>query len=118
MSIESTIFAALAPLVANRCYPDLGPDPVTRPYITYQQVGGEAVNFLDPTVPDKKRSRFQVNVWGDTRAQVAALAAQVEDTLRVVTVLRTTVMGAPVGSYEPDTKLRGTFQQFSFLYSP
>ena len=113
MSAESQIFDALKSLVSNRVYPDLAPDVVTKPYIVFQQVGGSAVQFVDPTVPSKKNSRMQVSVWGDTRAQVSALAVQVEDTLRGVTALQTVVLGAPVAIYESDTKLRGSQQDFS-----
>lgn len=114
MTVESSIYTALQGLVGGRCYPDVAPELATRPYISFQQVGGSAVNFIDPTVPSKKNARFQINAWADTRAQAATLAGQIEDALRVVTTLRTTVLGAPVASYEPDTKLRGTRQDFSF----
>lgn len=113
MSAESAIFSALSSLVSNRVYPDLAPDGVARPYIVYQQIGGSAVQFVDVTVPSKKNSRIQVSVWGDTRAQVSALAVQVEDTLRGVATLQTVVLGAPVAVYEADTKLRGSQQDFS-----
>ena len=113
MSAESSIFAALSSLVSNRVYPDLAPDVVVKPYIVYQQIGGSAVQFVDPTVPSKKNSRIQVSIWGDTRAQVSALAVQVEDTLRGVTALQAVVLGAPVAIYEADTKLRGSQQDFS-----
>ena len=114
MTIESSIFSALSGLVGNRCYPDIAPDLTVRPYITYQQVGGEGVNFVDTTIPSKKNARFQVNVWADTRGAAATLAGQVEDTLRAVTALQTTVLGAAVATYEPETLLRGTRQDFSF----
>lgn len=113
MSAESSIFSALRTLVSDRVYPDVAPDVVTKPYIVYQQVGGKAVQFVDVTVPSKKNSRIQVSVWGDTRAQVSALAVQVEDTLRGVATLQTVVLGAPVAVYEADTKLRGSQQDFS-----
>lgn len=113
MSVESQVFDALKALVANRCYPDLAPDGASRPYLVFQQVGGSAVNFLGPTVPSKKNSRMQVSVWGDTRAQVSALAVQVEDTLRGTASLQTVVLAAPVATYDPDTKLRGSQQDFS-----
>lgn len=109
------VLTTLKGMVGNRMFPDVAPELTLRPYITYQQVGGVAVNFVDPTVPGKKRSRFQINIWGDTRGAVAVLAAQVEDALRVVTALQTTVEGAPVATYEPDTKLYGSMQDFSFL---
>ena len=116
MTVEATIFTTLTGLVAARVYPDVAPVGTIRPYITYQKVGGTAVNFLDQaTVPSKKMSRFQVGVWGDTRSSVAALAIQVEDALRVVSSLQTVVEGVPVASYEPDTGLRGSMQDFSFI---
>lgn len=114
MSVESQIFDALKTLVSNRVYPDIAPDLAVRPYVTFQQVGGSAVNFVDVTAPSKKNSRFQVNVWADTRSSCSALAVQVEDALRAATALQTTVLGAPVASYEIETKLKGSRQDFSF----
>lgn len=114
MSMETLLFARLKSLVDNRCYPDIAPDLTIRPYITYQQVGGFTVNFIDPAVPSKKNGRFQINVWADTRAQASVLAGQIEDALRDVAALQTTVLSAPVATYEPDTALRGTRQDFSF----
>lgn len=114
MSIETTLFSSLQSLVAGRCYPDTAPELVVKPYITYQQVGGAPVNFLDSAVPSKKNGRFQINVWADTRAQASVLAGQIEDTLRAVSALQPTVLGAPVATHEPDTKLHGTRQDFSF----
>lgn len=92
-------------------FPDLAPANTVRPYCTYQQVGGEAINYTDGAIPSIKNARMQVNVWGDTRSQVAPLARQVEDTLRGV--LQTTVLGAAIGVYEPETGLRGSMQDFS-----
>ena len=116
VTLEAAIFEALKSLVANRVYPDVAPEKVARPYITYHQVGGAAVNFLDASTPSKKRGRFQVNVWGDTRAQVSALTAATEDALRAAAILQTRVEDGPAGFYDPDTKLRGSMQDFSFIF--
>jgi hypothetical protein len=116
MTVEDQIFDALKGLVSNRVYPDVARGVVARPYITYQQIGGEGINFVDPTIPSKKHGRFQINVWADTRPAAAALARQIEDTLRVTTALQTTVLGAPIAVYEPDTDLYGTIQDFSFWF--
>ncbi len=114
MSLESDIIAALEGLVSNRVYPDIAPPGVEAlPRITFQQVGGQAVNFLDNVPAGKKNARIQVNVWGKTRVQVAPLARQVEDTLKSTGALFTTILGAPVAIYEADTKLCGTIQDFS-----
>lgn len=116
MTIETSIFNALKSLVANRVYPDVAPLNVAKPCITYQQVGGLGINFIDPTTPNKKNGRFQINVWGVSRASVATLARQVEDTLRTTAGIQTTVLGAPVAIYEQDTQLFGSRQDFSVWF--
>lgn len=117
MTVETSIFTALKSLVSNRVYRDIAPQTeVLLPRITFQQVGGSAVNFIDPTVPSQKNGRFQVNCWGSRRDDVMALARQVEDTLRAYTPLQTTVLAAPVALYEDETKLFGSVQDFSFWY--
>lgn len=116
MTIETAIYAALKSLVNNRVYRDLAPQTVTDlPRITFQQVGGAAVNFLEGApVPSKKNSRIQINVWAERRDDANALARQVADALRAVPALHTTVLGEFIAVYEPDTFLYGTIQDFSF----
>lgn len=115
MTVEASIFTALKTLVSSRVYRDIAPDTVTTfPIITFQQVGGQGVNFLDPTVPSKKNERFQVNVWGTDRDAVMALARSIEDTLRAYTALRTTVLSAAVALFDEETKRYGAMQDFSF----
>ena len=113
MSIETALFAALQGLVSGRVYPDVAPENEPRPYITYQQVGGDSVNFVEGTIPSKGNSRMQINVWADKRLQATALSKQVEDVLRTLTALHPTVLGAPIATYDDETKLRGTLQYFS-----
>jgi hypothetical protein len=85
-------------------------------YVTYQQVGGVPVNFVDGGVPGKRNTRMQINVWARTRSESDALAIQVEDALRLETALQTTVLGSLIAVYEPETKLKGSMQDFSFWY--
>lgn len=116
MSLESAMFDALQALVEGRVYPDVAPENTPRPYFTYQQVGGRAVNFVDSALPSKKNARVQVNVWAETRLQASALGRQAEDTLRVIPALQTTALSALVAVYEPETQLRGTRQDFSVWF--
>ncbi|MGK5028503.1 DUF3168 domain-containing protein [Janthinobacterium sp. MDT1-19] len=113
MSIDIALFEALRGLVADRVYPDLAPDDASRPYITYQQVGGDAVNFVESTIPAKKNARMQINVWADTRIQATAMGGAVEDALRSLIALQPSVLGAAIATYDDETKLRGTMQDFS-----
>lgn len=114
MTTEATLTATLAPLVATgSVYPDLAPIGAVRPYITYQQVGGETVAFLERAMPSKKNGRYQVNVWADTRADAAAIILQAETALVTNTAFQASALGAPIATFEPDTKLYGAMQDFS-----
>lgn len=114
MGLISLIDGALDDLVAGRVHQDLAPEGEPRPYIVYQQVGGDVVNFVENSIPSKRNARVQVAVWADTRAQADAMGFRVEDALRAATGLQTTVLGAAVAEYDAATKLRGTRQDFSF----
>jgi hypothetical protein len=116
MTVEAAIFVTLKALVANRVYRDLAPQTVTAlPRITFQQVGGQAINFL-AGVPSKKNAVFQINVWAATRDAAAALSRQVEDAMRGAATVQVSVNAAPVAVWEPDTELYGTRQDFSIWY--
>lgn len=114
MSLESQIVAALTGLVANRVYPDIAADGATLPYITYQQVGGDAINFVEGSIPGTRNARVQVNVWAASRAAASTLGDLVEDALRLAP-LQTTVLGARVATFETKD-LRGFRQDFDFWY--
>lgn len=117
MTVEANIFAALTGLVSGRVYPDVAPAGVARPYIVYQQVGGEAHQYIDSTLPTKKNGRFQVAIWGDSRASVAALSLLAEQAISTSSVFQASPIGAPASEYEPDTLLHGSRQDFSIWSS-
>jgi hypothetical protein len=116
MTVEADIFTALKGLVGNRAYPDIAPANAAKPYITYQQVGGAAVNLLANAPAGKRNGRFQVNVWASTRAEASNLARQVEDALVADDALKAFVVGAPISIYEEEVLLYGTHQDFSIWY--
>lgn len=122
MTVEADIFNALKGFVPSadgkfRVYPDVAPAGAARPYITFQQVGGAAVNLLDGGAPGKRNGRFQINCWADTRTAAATLSRQVEDAIRAAASLQTTVLSAPVSVYEQDVSLYGTRQDFSLWFA-
>lgn len=117
MTVETAIFDALKTLVGNRVFPDVAPWETARPYITYQQIGGQVIRPLDRVVPDKKHGIFQVNVWADTRADAAAMALQVESALIQAAAFLCKPEGAPIANHEPDLNRYGTIQDFSIWSS-
>lgn len=117
MTIEQSIIAALTGLVAGRVCADVAPLGTARPYIVFQQVGGDGVNFIDQaTIPSKKNARIQIAVWSDTRAEAASLGRAAEDAMRVASGIAVTVIGAPVAAYDEAAKARGTRQDFSLWF--
>ena len=113
MSTESDIYNALKGLVANRCYPDFAPLSTARPYITYVQIGGEALSYLDNAIPSGKYGRFQINVWGDTRASVSALILQVEAAMIQASAFQARPLSAPSSDYDHDMLIYGSMQDFN-----
>jgi len=113
MALEVDLNALLKTL-CPRVFPDIGPEPLpVRPYVTWQQVGGEAITFLDRTLPGKRNARMQINVWADTRLAANTLALQIENALRLSTAFQASPVGALVSGYELDVKLYGCRQDFS-----
>lgn len=111
MTVEADIRAALLPVCA-RVFPDFAPVNETRPYVTYQQIGGEAPGFLGREVPSKQHGIFQINVWSNTRIEAAALAIQIEAAMVAATAFQASAESAPVADFDADVPVRGTRQDF------
>lgn len=113
MSVEGDIFAAIKGLVGNRAFPDMAPLTTGKPYVTYSQIGGEAINYVENAVADLKNGRFQFNVWGDSRSQCSALMLQIEAALVTSSLFQARPVGAPSSSYDFDMAIYGSQQDFS-----
>ncbi len=88
-----------------------------RPFITFEQAGGEALSFIDGTLPDKKHGRFEIGVYADSRAACAALALQVESAMAAATAFQSIAIHAPISDYAPDVKIYSSTQNFSVFSS-
>jgi len=117
MTVEADLYNALKALVANRVYPDLAPLNTVRPFITYSQVGGEALARIGAGVSGLKNGRFQIDVYADSRMACAAVALQVEAAMLTATVFKARAIGAPISGYEPDVLVFSSMQDFS-IFSP
>lgn len=116
MTIEAQVFTALQGLAGGRVFPDVAPGGTPVPYITYQAVGGEPINFLTGDKPGKTNARMQVNVWSASRIEASDIGAQVENALRDAKQLQTKVLAGRVATYDETTKYRGTMQDFSLWF--
>lgn len=117
MTTESLIYDTLKGLVSNRVFPDFADIGTVRPFICFEQAGGDALSFLDGTLPDKKHGRFAIGVYADSRASCAAIALQVESAMAAQTAFQSTAIHAPISDYARDVKIYSSTQNFS-VFSP
>ena len=113
MTIEVKIYNVLKALAGGRVFPDVAPTSAVRPYITYSQIGGEALAYLERAVPSKQNGRFQVDVWGDSRLSCASTMLQVEQALVESQDFQAKPVSAPSSSYDHDMAVYGSNQDFS-----
>lgn len=113
MTIEADLYALLQSLVSGRCFPDFAPLGTVRPFLTFEQAGGDALYFIDGSLPDKKHGRFEIGVYADSRAACAALALQVEASMAAATAFQSTAIHAPMSDYASDVKIYSSTQNFS-----
>lgn len=100
--IETLVFQALTGLVSGRVYPDIAPTNTPRPYITYQQVGGDPVAYVGKELSDNQHALVQFNTWADTRLEASALCRQIEAALVQATAFEARPESGLIAQHEPD----------------
>jgi hypothetical protein len=114
VTVEADIKTVLAD-VCPRVFPDFAPTNTTKPYVTYIQIGGDAINALNNSTPNKQIGEFQVDIWGNSRASVAALMLDIEAAMRAATQFTAVPIGAPRSDFDADMKVYGTKQDFRVI---
>lgn len=117
MSLEATLYGLLGSLVSGRCYPDTIPDSPVFPLIVYQQVGGQAVEFMEQAMADQDNARVQLWTWSKTRAEANSIAHQARAAI-IGSAMQARTLAAPVSVYDEDMKLYGARQDFSIWHAP
>ena len=112
MSMESDLVALLKTL-CPRVFPDVAPEATTKPYITWQGLGGETARFVDNTAADKRNTLMQINVWSTTRAEALTMIRSIEDAMCASAAFLAKPGGEALSTYEPDTQLYGCIQSYS-----
>lgn len=112
MSLETDLVAVLQ-TQCPRVFPDVAPVSTLRPYVIYQQVGGERAHYVEGQQITKVNALVQISVWHATRLEANALSRQIEAALLAATTLQATPEGALISAYDDTTELRGAQQDFS-----
>lgn len=112
MTLEERLVATLL-TVCPRVYQDFAPTDTTRPYVTFQQIGGETVDFVDRTIASKENALIQVNVYSDSRKEAKATIQQIEVALTQATDFQASPQAAPSNDFDVDMERYSSMQDFS-----
>lgn len=115
MSFEAAIGERLRGLCGGRCWPDFRPVGVSQalPFVTWQQIGGQVVSFLEGGHPGLRNARIQINTWDSTRLGANQLMRAIEVEILGTPSLQATAIGALTAIYDQSVKLCGARQDFS-----
>jgi len=118
MSIEATLQTLLGPLFEDAAFYALAAPPKPpKLYGVWQQVGGQAINFMEGGNGDKKNARIQIAIWGTVIDDVGPKSRAIEDLISATPALQSTTLGAAVDDYDETTKRYGKRQDFSVWFS-
>lgn len=113
-TLEQNIYARLS-AVCPRVYPDVAPVGTAKPYITWQQIGGDAFVFADFSTPSKRSADVQVNVWGGDRASVNLMSIAAQNALcnAPTSEFSASPTAALTATYDDDNLVYGAQQDFT-----
>lgn len=112
MILEEKLVALIRPVCA-RVHPDFAPTTTARPYVTFQQVGGDTQDYVDDKLPTLENAEIQVNVWADSRLEAKAIMKLIEEALMQATSVAARPIAASVSDFDSDMKVYGSRQDFS-----
>ncbi|KQQ31991.1 hypothetical protein ASF61_16790 [Duganella sp. Leaf126] len=112
MTLEVKLTAILK-AISPSTFADFAPTSTQRPYITYQQVGGDVIPTLADIAPDKENAEMQISVWADSRRDAKAVITAVEAALIAAQDLSARPISAPVSDYDADMERYCSRQDFS-----
>lgn len=114
--MEASLFTLLK-AICPRTYPDFAPTSTVRPYVTFQKIGGQAINYTGGEIPTERNADVQINVWSDTRLQADTLIQQIEDALRSATAFTARPNAAPMTDFDADMQVYACLQDYSIWAS-
>ena len=105
MSLQSDFFTLAGPIFTGRVYPNVAPDLVEKPYLTYSRISGLEETTLDTNggVNNLRNTRLQLDVWAATYGEAQAKAEALRTALKTWAVPN--VFQSDQDMYEADTKL-------------
>jgi hypothetical protein len=117
MTFEADLFTLLK-TVTPRVFPDFAPTSTTRPYVTFQQVGGDVLNMVANVAPGVRNAHMQINVWSNTRAEALQIIRAIEDAMCSTSAFVARPIGAAIADYDAEIPVYGCRQDFTCWHQP
>lgn len=112
MTLEERLVALLTP-ICPRTFPDFAPTDTQRPYVTWQQIGGQSLDFMEGAVASKENALVQINVWSDRRTEAKAVIKLIEEAFVTAKTLQASPTAAAASDADPDMARYCARQDFS-----
>jgi hypothetical protein len=117
MTFEADLFTLLK-AVTPRVFPDFAPVSTQRPYVTYQQIGGDVLNMVANVAPGVRNAHLQITVWSDTRKESISLMRAIEDALCATSVFSSCrPIAAAVADYDAEIPVYGCRQDWTIWHT-
>ena len=112
MTIETTLMSTLL-AKCPRVFVGAAPFGTAMPYVTWQHIGGDLLDYLDNTVATTRNAQIQINTWAATPLQAFTLMQQIEAALRAATPIIAKPLSEPIGAYAEVDDISGYLQTYS-----
>ncbi|MGO4379699.1 DUF3168 domain-containing protein [Pseudoduganella sp. RAF19] len=112
MALEAKLTAILKG-ICPRTFPNFADAGTARPYVTYQQIGGDVIVLLGRAVPNVENAEIQINVWSNTCAEAKATIQQIESALILASEFTAKPRAAPASDFDSNIPIYCSRQDFT-----
>jgi hypothetical protein len=111
MAFEADLSTVLKTVCA-RSYLGFAKVGTERPYVTAQQIPGEAITQLSNAAPGLRKPEIQIDVWADSYNSAITTMRAIEAAMRAATTFTATPMDEPGTYFDADVPVYGARQSF------
>jgi len=111
MTFEADLKDTITP-VCSRVFAGYAPVATARPYVTWQQIGGNVINPIGNEVPGLRHAEIQINVWADSNRVAMETIRDIEDAMRVASAFTSRPIANAMTSFDADVPVFSANQDF------
>jgi hypothetical protein len=116
MALEESLNTLLRTICA-RTSPDFAPPETERPYVTWQQIGGDSLIPLDSSIPSHENAEIQIDVWANTRVEAKSIIKQIEAALIQTQTMTARPAGASASDFDSAMRVYCSSQDFKIWHT-